>query len=145
MMQLDMFMDERIKILYALSFMHGGIVQVWAKNETNVVPSHSSTLSTLAELLAGIKRTFGDPKQERTAYTQLHTLKMMMGMTADEYTAKFEMLVGRTGFNKAGGHIHLGPPSVDSFQSLLPDNVTIRLGQLEDSHVQSGLPASGIF
>ena len=33
--------------------------------------------------------------------TQLHTLKMMMGMTADKYMAKFEMMVGRTGFNKA--------------------------------------------
>ena len=61
MMQLDMFMDERVKILYALSFMHGGIVQVWANNETNVILSHSSTFSTLAELLVGIERTFGDP------------------------------------------------------------------------------------
>jgi len=57
-MQLDMFADERMKILYALSFMHGGIVQVWAKNETTMILSHSSTFSTLAELLAGIKRTF---------------------------------------------------------------------------------------
>jgi len=31
-MQLDTFTDERMKILYALSFMHGGIAQVWAEN-----------------------------------------------------------------------------------------------------------------
>jgi len=31
-MQLDTFADERMKILYALSFMHGGIAQVWAEN-----------------------------------------------------------------------------------------------------------------
>ena len=66
MMQLNTFVDERMKILYALSFMHGGIAQVWAKNETNVVLSHSSTFSTLAELLAGIERSFRDPNQERT-------------------------------------------------------------------------------
>ena len=60
-MQLDMFVDERMKILYALSFMHGGIVQVWAENETNVVLSHTSTFTMLTELLAGIMRTFGDP------------------------------------------------------------------------------------
>ena len=30
-MQLNMFADKRMKILYALSFMHGGIAQVWAK------------------------------------------------------------------------------------------------------------------
>jgi len=81
--------------------MHGGIAQVWAENETNVVLSHMSTFSTLMELLDGIERTFDDPDWERTAHIQLHTLKMMMGMTADKYTAKFEMLAGRPGFNKA--------------------------------------------
>src|SRR5882672_5423533 len=100
-MQLDTFSDERMKILYALSFMRGGIVQVWAKNETNAVLSHSSLFTTLAELLAGITRTFGDPNRERMARAQMHALKMMMGMTADEYTAKFEMLARRTGFNEA--------------------------------------------
>src|SRR5882672_905270 len=99
-MQLDTFSDERMKILYALSFMRGGIVQVWAKNETNVVLSNSSTFTTLAELLAGITRTFGDPDLERTVHAQLHALKMTMGMMADEYTARFEMLAGRTGFNE---------------------------------------------
>jgi len=49
--------------------MHGEIVQFWAENETNVILSHSSTFSTLAELLAGIERTFGDPDQERTRHT----------------------------------------------------------------------------
>src|SRR5882672_6261840 len=91
-MQLNTFTDERMKILYALSFMHGGIVQVWAQNKTNVVLSHTSTFSTLTELLAGIGRTFGDPDQERTALSQLHSLKMTMGMTEDKYMAKFEML-----------------------------------------------------
>src|SRR5467141_5030894 len=100
-MQLDTFLDERMKILYALSFMRGGIVQVWAENETNAVLSHSSTFTTLAKLLAGITRTFGDPDRERMACTQLHALKMTMGMTADEYTARFEMLAGRTSFNEA--------------------------------------------
>jgi len=75
MMQLDTFEDERMKILYALSFTCREI-EVWAKNETNAVLSHMSMFSTLVELLAGIKRTFSDPDQERTACTQLHALKM---------------------------------------------------------------------
>ena len=33
-MQADTFADERMKILYALSFMRGGTAQVWAANET---------------------------------------------------------------------------------------------------------------
>ena len=35
------------------------------------------------------------------AQAQLHTLKMTMGMTADKYTARFEMLADRTSFNDA--------------------------------------------
>jgi len=32
-----------------------------------LILSHTSTFSTLTELLAGIERTFGDPDWERTA------------------------------------------------------------------------------
>jgi len=60
-----------------------------------------SSFGTLAELLASIERTFGDPDQERTACTQLHALKMTLGITAEEYTASFEMLTTRTSFNEA--------------------------------------------
>src|SRR5882672_2627973 len=60
-MQLNTFVDKRMKSLYTLLFMHGGIAQIWAENETNVVLSHTSTFSTLTELLAGITRTFRDP------------------------------------------------------------------------------------
>ena len=52
-----------MKILYALSVMHRGILQVWAENETNVVSSHTSTFSTLTGLLAGMKMTYSDPDQ----------------------------------------------------------------------------------
>jgi len=60
-MQINTFADKRMKILYALSFMHGGIAQVWAENETNAILSYTSTFATLAELLSSIERTFGDP------------------------------------------------------------------------------------
>src|SRR5882724_2348710 len=108
-----------MKILYALSFMHGGIAQVWAENETNVALSHTSMFSTLMELLAGIERTFSDPDQERTAHTQLHAPKMTMGMMADKYTAKFEMLAGRTGFNKA--------TLEDAFTQGLPQSILFKV------------------
>ena len=36
-MQANTFTDERMKILYALSFMRGGTAQVWAANETIAV------------------------------------------------------------------------------------------------------------
>jgi len=100
-MQIDAFADERMKILYALSFMHGGMAQVWAANETSTVLANTSTFNTLEGLLASVKRTFGDPDKERTAHAQLHALRMTPGMTAKEYTANFEMISGRSSFNDA--------------------------------------------
>src|SRR5882724_1354130 len=100
-MELDAFADKRMKILYTLSFMQGEMAQVWVANETSVILVNMSSFSTLVELLASIKRTFSNPDWERTACTQLHALKMTMGMTAEEYMASFEMLATWTGFNEA--------------------------------------------
>jgi len=100
-MQLNAFTDERMKILYELSFMSGGLAQVWGANETSVTLANISMFNTLERLLMSIKKTFGHPDREMMAHTQLHALKMMPGMTAEEYTANFEMLSGRTSFNKA--------------------------------------------
>ena len=100
-MQLDAFTDERMKIQYTLSFMWGGMAQVWAANNTSAILDNMSSFGTLAELLASIERTFGDPDWERTTCMQLHALRMTLGMTAEEYTASFEMLTTWTGFNEA--------------------------------------------
>ena len=67
-MQIDTFTDKRMKILYTLSFMRGGMAQVWAANETSAVLANTSTFNTLEGLLTSIKRTFGDPDKERTAH-----------------------------------------------------------------------------
>ena len=60
-MQIDIFTDERMKILYVLLFMCGGMVQVWAANETNAVLSSMLLIRTLDALLVTIENAFGDP------------------------------------------------------------------------------------
>jgi len=100
-MQIDAFANERMKILYILSFMSGGMAQIWAANETSMTLANTSTFNTLEGLLMSIDKTFRDPDRERMACTQLHALKMTLGMTAEEYMANFEMLSRRTGFNEA--------------------------------------------
>ena len=98
-MQMDTFTDKRMKVLYALSFMHRGTAQVWAANETMVVMNRKSQMQTLDIFLTNIERTFGDPDRAHTAHAQLHDLKMTPGTTAEDYTAQFKMLTGRTSFN----------------------------------------------
>ena len=95
------FPDECTKILYALSFMTGGSAQTWAHNETEAVINGKSTIQTFEDFTRRVQEAFGDPDRARTARTKLHNLKMTPGMSADEYTAQFEILAGRTGFNDA--------------------------------------------
>ena len=58
-------------------------------------------MRTLDIFLEDVEKTFGDPDRVRTARAQLHELKMTPRTTAEDYTAQFEMLAGRTGFNNA--------------------------------------------
>ena len=58
-------------------------------------------MQTLDIFLENVERTFEDPDQAWKAHTQLHELNMTPGTTAEDYTARFEMLVGRTSFNDA--------------------------------------------
>src|SRR5882724_6749912 len=126
-MQIDAFADEKMKILYMLSFMHGGMAQVWAANETSTVLANMSTFNTLEGLLASIKRSFGDPDKERMAHAQLHALRMTPSMTAEEYTANFEMISGRTGFNDA--------TLEDAYVQGLPQSILLKV------YSQTSLPA----
>ena len=56
-------------------------------------------ITTFDEFTKQVEEAFGDPDRARTACTKLHDLKMTSNMSADDYTAQFEILAGRTGFN----------------------------------------------
>ena len=86
-LQAHTFVDKRMKVLYALSFMCGGMTQVWAVNETMAVITGTSQMQTLDISMESIERTFGDLDQARMACTQLHELKMTPGTTVEDYRA----------------------------------------------------------
>ena len=86
-MQADIFMDERMKNLYTLLFMHGGMAQVWAANETMAVITGTSQMQTLDIFLESVKKTFRNPDRAQTAHAQLYELKMTLGTTAEDYMA----------------------------------------------------------
>ena len=58
-------------------------------------------MQTLNIFLESVKKTFGDPDRAEMAHAQLHKLKMTSSTTAEDNMARFEMLMGRTGFNDA--------------------------------------------
>ena len=86
-MQTDTFVDERMKILYALSFMCGGMAQVWVANETLAVITGTSQMQTLDIFLESVEKTFRDPYRAWMARTQLHELKMAPGTMTEDYMA----------------------------------------------------------
>ena len=51
--------------------------------------------------LESVEKTFGDLDWVQMARAQLHELKMTPGTRAEDYMARFEKLMGRTGFNDA--------------------------------------------
>ena len=59
----------------------------------------TSSFKTFKDFTKKVEETFGDPDSTRTSCTKLHTLRMTSGMSADEYTAQFEILAARTNFN----------------------------------------------
>ena len=83
-MQADTFTDKRMKILYVLSFMHRGMAQVWAANDTMAVITRTSQMQTLVIFLESVKKTFEDLDQAWTAHAQLHELKMTLGTIAED-------------------------------------------------------------
>src|SRR3979490_3087843 len=93
------FLDDKTKMLYALSFMSGGSAAIWAHNKTQAIIDGTSLITTFDEFTKQVEEAFGDPDRARTACTKLHDLKMTSNMSADDYTAQFEILAGRTGFN----------------------------------------------
>ena len=100
-MHADTFAIERMKILHALSVMHGVMAQVWAVNNTMAVINGTSHMQMLDMFLENVENTFGDPDRAQMAHTQLHELKMTPGTMAEDYMARFKMLSGKTGFNNA--------------------------------------------
>ena len=83
-MQADTFANKRMKILYALSFIHGGMAQVWAANKTMAVINGMTQMQTLDIFLENVEKTFRDPDQACMACAQLHELKMVPGTTASD-------------------------------------------------------------
>jgi len=106
------------------------MAQVWEANETSRSWTNTSSFGTLVELLASIKRTFGDPDQERTT-VHSDTLRMTLGMMAEEYMASFrDALLLQTSFNEAALESIHGLPQLILLK-VYSQTPSFRTGQLK--------------
>ena len=93
------FLEDRFKILYMLSFMTKGLVQIWAHNITDAVIGGMSMIVMFAEFVKHVEYASSDPDRICTAQTKLCDLCMLPGMTTDDYTMQFEILASHASFN----------------------------------------------
>jgi len=99
--QPNAFPNDQTKVLYALSWMQGGSAGDWAANHTRtILETGAQPFATWAVFRERFEAAFGDSDRQAQSRQRLRDIKMTRGMTAEEYTAAFEAIAGRTGFNE---------------------------------------------
>lgn len=98
--QPNAFPNDLTKILYALSWMQGGSAGDWAANHTRtILEGGQNPFTSWKDFQSRFEAAFGDSDRQAQSRQRLRDLKMARGTTAEEYTAAFEAIAGRTGFN----------------------------------------------
>ena len=87
--------DDRERVVMALSYMKGGTAGPWAKLKTK---EYNLTPFSWDSFVADFKEAFEDPDPAGTAQYKMEMLKQGT-QTADEYVASFNELKADTGFN----------------------------------------------
>ena len=93
-------MDDRAKILYALSFMRDNVAGAWSEAFIDEALTKNSW-GSWSDFESKLKESFGDPNEHRNAQDALDTLHQGK-TTAEEYFLKFDHLVRTAGY--ASGH-----------------------------------------
>ena len=81
--------------------MNEGMAGTWAESLTTAFldPEMANPYETFEEFMTAFESAFREPDREFTARSQLRNLRQGK-MSAEEYTAHFEALAGRTGFGE---------------------------------------------
>jgi len=85
-MQINTFADERMKTLYVLSLMSGGMAQVWQPIETSVTLAKCPCSTPSKDSWCPLKNTFRDPDRKGCT-TQLHATQNDARYDQEEYMA----------------------------------------------------------
>src|SRR3979490_387538 len=86
------FLDDKTNMLYALSFMSRGSAAIWAHNKTQANVDGTSVISTFDEFTKQVEEAFGDPDDPKKPEQKPTAKSMESNMSADDYTAQFEIL-----------------------------------------------------
>jgi len=120
-MRMDQIGD-RNKISWVLSYVQGGVAEIWKDNSLDEIAKGTSVVQTVEQLFAKIRQEFGKFDEESKKVDELRVLEQG-GKTVDEYVQEFR--------RAARGSSYEGRALVEEFKRGLNGVVRRRLAEAE--------------
>ena len=113
---------ERNKISWVLSYVQGGIAEIWKDNVLDEITKGTSVVSTVEELFTKIRQEFGEFDEESRKVDELRVLEQG-SKTVDEYVQEFRRAARGSGYE--------GRALVEEFKRGLSGMIRRRLAEAE--------------
>ena len=117
---------EEEKISWVLTYVQGGVAEVWKENVLEERRQGVSTVETVEELFTKMREKFGEFDEESRKADELRLLKQG-GWTCDEYVQIFKKTSRGSGYE--------GRPLIEEFKRGLNGNIRRRLAEVESPPV----------
>ena len=117
---------EEEKISWVLTYVQGGIAEVWKKNVLEERRQGISAVETVEELFTKMREEFGEFDKESRKIDELRLLEQG-GWTCDEYVQIFK--------KTSRGSSYEGQPLIEEFKRRLNRNIRRRLAEAESPPV----------
>ena len=99
---IQMRMDQvgsRSRISWVLSYVQGGVVEIWKDNILDEISKETLTVNTEEELFTKIQQEFGEFDEESRKVDELRVLEQE-GKTVDEYVQEFRRAARGSGYEE---------------------------------------------
>ena len=113
---------ERSKISWVLSYVQGGVAEIWKDNVLDEITKGTSAVNTVEELFTKIRQEFGEFDEESRKVDELRVLEQG-GKMVDEYVQEFRRAARGSGYE--------GRALVEEFKRGLNGGIRRRLAEAE--------------
>ena len=113
---------EKEKISWVLTYMQGGVAEVWKKNVLEEKKQGVSVMETVEELFTKMREEFGEFDKESRKVDELRLLEQG-GRTCNKYVQIFKKTLRGSGYE--------GRPLIEEFKRGLNGNIRRRLAEAE--------------
>jgi len=111
------------QVAWVLSYVQGGIVEVWKDNLMDELAKGESEVETVEQLFSKIRNDFGETSEEERKIEQLRTIEQG-GRTCDEYVQEFKKIARGSGYE--------GRPLIEEFKRGLSRIIRRKLAEAKE-------------